>query len=252
MKWIHSLRLTLGFFAGMVVLLSFKVADTSNENSFLCAITAVVIACATMVQNDWRDRFHDTKKGICLAFDNPKKFFDLAVVLWALAGSLSLGLVLRDCNLGLLAWLLIASGLIYSETRKIPLASISLVCVTWASLVLFPIFIGPNSFQIGLLFFYLLLTIFGREIITDLKDVSADANYKWTIPQKLGIQKAEIIAIIFIMTGVIVMNLISIKALLGLPFTMVATVFLLKRKDYKISKTFFDLGMVTAILMLYM
>ena len=250
-EWAHSLRLTLGLFALALVLVSFKISNLSNENSWLCAITALATVCATMVQNDWRDRFQDTKKGIYLANNNPKKFFLLVIVLWVLAGSLSLILIYKNINPGILALLMIVSGLIYSETRKVPMLSIVLVCLTWASLVLFPVFPKCNSFQIWLLSIYLFLTIFGREIITDLKDIFVDRNYKWTIPQKLSIRQAEIVAVSLNLMGLIVAVMLSAKALLGIPFMLIALFFLFKRKDYRTSKTFFDLGMATVIIMLW-
>lgn len=250
-EWICSLRLSICLFPGVLVLVSFKIANLSMKHSWLCAITVVAIACATMVQNDWRDRFQDIKRRKYLAFNNPRKFFIFTVALWIITFILSAMLTAKNNNLGLLSCLMIAAGLIYSETRKIPMAPIILVCLTWASLVLFPIFLGNGSFQIWLLFIFVFITVFGREIITDLKDVSVDINYKWTLPLKLGIKQSEIIAGISIFAGMMTMGILSAKTLLDLPFMAMAMFFLLNRKDYKTSKYFLDIGIAIAVLMLF-
>lgn len=96
----------------------------------------------------------------------------------------------------------------------------------------------------------MLATVFGREVITDLKDFSADADYKWTFPQKLGKNRSEIIAGVAIFTGLIPAAMLSTQTLMAIPFMIMAMFFLLKRKDYKTSKHFLDAGITMAILML--
>ena len=239
----------MSIFAGALVLVSFKISHLPiNYKAWLCAITVVAIACATMVQNDWRDRVQDVKRGKRLAHDNPRKFFIFLLVMWTIAIAFSLVIIFMNNKLGLLALLMITSGLLYSETRKIVLAPILFVCVTGASSVLFPVFAGYNSFQTWLLFLAIFAVVFGREISNDLKDVFADKNYKWTLPQKLGTYYSKIIAGISVILGLMMAVIISPKALIGLPLIIVAVFKMIKQSDQEAFRLFLDIGMALSII----
>ncbi len=246
-KWLRSLRLTVCISAGVLVLVSFKISQLSLDQAWLCAVTVMAIACATMVHNDWRDRRQDAKRGKRLAHDHPGMFFIFLLYLWKTAVGLSVWMTIENNSMGLLAWLMIISGLIYSEIRKIPMMPILFVCVTGASAALFPVFAGHNLPQIWMLFLLVFIAIFVREISTDLRDISTDVGYKWTLPQKLGIQRTEIIIGISVFWGLLVAMIISPKTLISLPFVAIATFHILKRKDHKTFKIFLDMGIAATI-----
>lgn len=249
-EWIKSLRLSVCIFAGILSVVSFKICNIDTGKFWLCGVAVVVIACATMVHNDWRDRFHDVKKGKCLAVKNPKKYLAFDVAMWIIAVGLSIVVTTQNFRLSLLLWLATLSGLLYSETRRIPMVPIFLVSVTSASATLFPVSVFGSSLKPWLFFFAILMTIFGREIIKDLQDVNVDSGYKWTLPLKLGVGYSKILASVSIVAGLLIMATLSLKVILALPFTLFATYLLISKSRYQGSKRLADAGMVTALLMI--
>jgi len=249
-EWVKSLRLSICIFAGVLTLVGLKIGNLDPGQYWLCAIAVIAVSCATMVQNDWRDRFHDVSKGKNLAHNNPKKFLAFTVGMWIIAIGLSYAVTIQNFRLSLPLWLAITSGLIYSETRKIPMMPIFLVCATSASCALFPIFVGRNPQQVWLLAISVFLVIFGREMTKDLDDVSVDGNYKWTVPQKFGTDQSTVMAGVSIVLGLSTAAMISVSAIWGLPFMLLAAYCLVVRRRYKTSKTLIDAGMAVAIIAL--
>ena len=245
--WMRSLRLSVCIFASLLVFVSFKICHIASSNSLILGFGVLAIACATMVHNDWRDRFHDIRKGKTLAFSKPEKYILFDVMMWIIAFSITAAVSFQSPRQSLLLWAAIASGLAYSETRKIPMVPIFMVSFTSASATLFPNFGGHNSHKLWLFFFAILVVIFGREIIKDLEDVSVDKGYKWTLPQIIGNHWCEIIAGISLAVSFILMILLCSYVIIWLPFPMLSAFLLVFEHKHKLSKKFADVGMALAI-----
>jgi 4-hydroxybenzoate polyprenyltransferase len=249
MQWIKSLRLSICAFVPVLVLIGFsRLCNLSFEKAWLCGFAMLVIACATMVYNDWRDRFHDVRKGKTLAHTQPRKFFFFTVMIWLIAIVVSLAVYIDNPKLSVILWVAIALGLIYSETRKIPMVPIFIVSITSASPVLFPLFLGHSSPKMWLLFFVVGAIIFGRELIKDLEDVNVDHDYKWTLPLRVGTNFSERLAAACILVGWIFLSIISIKVFMALPLMLFAIYILIKRKEYSKSKKLLDINLAMGIL----
>jgi 4-hydroxybenzoate polyprenyltransferase len=144
-EWIKALRLPAVLLAGLLTLASFKISGLLLSEAILPALTVILVASAYMVQNDWRDRFHDVKKGKTLAFSQSNKFLLFVVIIWTLA-LVSIVLTWRqDDRFGVFLVSIFLLGLVHPETRRIALVPITLTAVISASSALFPVFIGRNS-----------------------------------------------------------------------------------------------------------
>jgi 4-hydroxybenzoate polyprenyltransferase len=251
-NWIKSLRLPACFFFGMLVMISFKISNLVSVQLWLYIGATFFISCAAMVQNDWRDRFHDLKKGKCLAHDNARRYLMLVRVMWIVALSFAVAITIQNINLAVLPWAMIIISLIYSETRAVFMLPTVLVALSSACSVLFPVFIDYHLPLVWLLFLSILLSALAREIVKDLEDLEIDISYKRTLPQKIGRRPSEFVAGLSMLFGIMTTVLISPMALAGLPFCAFAQFYLFKRRAYLISKRFFDAGLTTSILTLWM
>jgi len=172
--WIQSLRPAVSILAGLLTLASFKVAGLSSP-SWLIPGAVIAIFSAIMVHNDWRDRLQDVKKGKTLAATQLKKFLSLLISLWIVAVILTAIVWQQNIRFGILLALMILAGVIYSETRQIPMVPAILVAIASASPALFPVFIIDNSVRLWLFFSAVALVIFSREIIKDLIDLGVES-----------------------------------------------------------------------------
>lgn len=153
------------------------------------------IACATRLQNDWRDRYHDLQKGKTLASAHPKPFMATVLSFWAVCSLLVTTIAIQNRTSALLLVALALAGLLYSEARRIPWAPILLSAIASASPAFLPSALEADVGRLLPLFAVAALLIFGREILKDLEDKTFDAGYKWTIPLAYGYRTAKWLAI---------------------------------------------------------
>lgn len=194
MDYIKALRLPVCILAGMLTLCGFQLAVGSIQDAWLPALAIVVIASSTMVWNDYRDREHDRKKGKDFAFLNRWRFLAFGLALWLVSVVLSLAIgVFENWPMAYLALGITASGLVYSETRRLPFVPNALVALTAASPVLFPFAAGRHDFRLLLFFLAVVLAIHAREIAKDFDDVDIDPGYKWTLLQRVGQRRSLVV-----------------------------------------------------------
>lgn len=244
--WIKSLRLSLCFLAGLLTVAGFRLEEM--QTPWLVAITISFITCSTMLQNDWRDRHHDDRKGKLLALRYPRAFVILLFTFWVVAGGLILVVSIKNSNVGTVLIGIALAGLIYSETRQIPIVPVTLVALTSGSPALLSIVMGADGNQSWLLFLSTILIVFGREITKDIDDEEADNGYKWTIPLVVGKQWAKAIAIIVITAGLVVANQISVVILPAILLVTFGIALLACNVKPKVTRICMDIGIALAIL----
>jgi len=247
--WLKSLRLPITLLAGFLTVISFKLVHNIDK-ALLPTIVVIVIACATMVQNDWRDRINDRKKGKMLALDKPNHFFLWTASLWFIAITLVVSGCINNPQFGVLPILAILVGLAYSEARHIPLLSLLLTALTSAGPALFPTFLGFNSPLLIWLFIVAVVLILSREIVKDIDDVMIDRGYKKTFPTLVGVFKARIIAsLLIVVSGLIGWTIFHLWV--ELPFCLVAILYLVTYGNAETTKRWLDLGILTALVQLF-
>jgi len=246
--YVKALRLPIVFLAGLLCLVSFKISQIQHS-VFLPIIFTILLAGTCMVQNDWRDRKHDALKGKCFASKNEIPFLAFLLVLWSVTIVLAFVLMREQAEFGWLAMAGIFSGLVYSETRKIPLAPALLVGLTSASPTLFPATIAYSPIVL-LLFLSTTLLIFGREIIKDLDDLDYDKGYKWTLPIYVGSIRAKAIAGVFVLLASVLSVTLSLNTILGAIPIIVSVVYLLTDSDHKAAKKLIDIGVLLTLVSL--
>ncbi len=131
MGWILALRLHISVLAGLLAVASQKICK--QEVNVSIAVFVATAAAATMVHNDWRDRFHDLRKGKSFALTHAPFFLYFVVILWMLAGGQTVFLWKTKTFFGILSVAIMALGMIYSETRKMPFVPGLVVAIASAS-----------------------------------------------------------------------------------------------------------------------
>jgi 4-hydroxybenzoate polyprenyltransferase len=247
-QMIKALRVSMACLAVGLAVTAYRLERLPLSLSTLAAVFC--ITCATMLQNDWRDRYHDIKKGKSFASDHPRIFLLFLLSVWC-ACCLSVGVIaLQNGTLALLLAAMALAGLVYSETRKIPWTPVFLTAVTSASPALLPATVAADAAPALRLFAAAALLIFGREILKDLADKPFDDGHKWTIPLAYGNRTAKWLAIVSVIGGCLVAALISPLAIAGiLPAGMGAV---LSRRNLSLAtaKRWLDVGTALALLVL--
>lgn len=246
--WIKTLRLPIVIMGGLLAIISFRISEW-NIIGFLVAVFIIAAALATMAHNDWKDRFHDAKKGKNFALNNSNVLLRVVIFLWVIALFLLITLWIVNVSFGLLSILIIVSGLIYSEIRQIPLLPTILVAVTSASPVLYSIIISPSRSSYHL-FVAIIFFMLGREILKDLDDQHIDVGYKWTLPVKIGARKSKLVAGMLIFFALVVGVYTSIKIYFVAPLMLISIVCLVTDKNHKFAKKTVDCAMALILLIL--
>jgi len=247
--WFKSLRLSITLLAGFLTIISFKLVHHLGQ-ALLPTIVVIVIACATMVQNDWRDRINDRKKGKTLAYDKSHHFFLWVILWWGAAIALVVYGWRTDPAFGILPTLAILVGMVYSEIRRIPLISLLLTALTSAGPVLFPTFLGFGSPLLIWLFIVTFVLILSREVIKDIDDVMIDRGYKKTLPILVGVFKARIIASLLIVgSGLIAWMVFNLW--IELPLLLCVILYLVTYSDPETTKQWLDFGILAALIQLF-
>ena len=248
-NWIKSLRLSIVLLAGLLTVVSFKLVGHINE-SFLPTVITIFIAAATMMQNDLRDRFHDLKKGKTLATRNYNYFLSITVMLWLI----SLFLIFYNWRSNSISWslplLAVVVGLVYSETRRLPMIPIMLVSFTSAAPVLFPIFLGYSAPVLWYLYVITVLIILSREIIKDIEDSLIDSGYKWTLALYLGNDLFKWLFVIFLLGVSLVIALVYFQTIVIALFFIPTLVLLLVGRSTTLIKRAMDLGILATLIFL--
>lgn len=246
--WIKSLRLSVCVLASFLAITGFTLAGTGI--SWVAVMAVFFIASATMLQNDWRDRFHDIRKGKVLAYQHAGKFLALLSAFWLICGGLIALAAVHDTSVGVALAILAVAGIVYSETRMIPFVPIVLVSLASASPAALPLAAGASSEKLWLLFLSATLVVFAREITKDLDDKQIDGGYKWTIPLVFGEQRSRILAAIVVVAGLAAAAKVSLAILPAASLAVIAVVALVRGAEPSTSRKYLDAGMALVILTL--
>ncbi len=181
--YVKALRLPVCILGGLLVVVGYRLAGLGLSGAILPLVYTVVVASATMVWNDWRDRFHDVRKGRTFALQAGNKFLVFALSLWAVCLAFATLLLVGNLYQGILAFATLAAGLIYSETRMLLFVPNTMVALVSASPVLYA---TPVTYNATMIFLATACAIYAREIIKDMEDIGADEGYKRTLIQLAG------------------------------------------------------------------
>jgi len=208
----HALRLSMACLAVGLTVAAFRLAKLAPPLAILAAVFCIF--CAARLQNDWRDRFHDIKKGKTLASAHPRLFLLGVVASWGVCCMLVAAIAVQSAASALALAAIILAGVAYSETRGVPWLPICLSAGASAAPAFLPSAQGGIAPMLPL-FGAAALLVFGREILKDMEDEEFDGGYKWTIPLAYGNQAARRLAISSIAGGCVVVATISPLAVAG-------------------------------------
>ena len=246
--WVKSLRLFVCILASFLAITGFTLAATGI--SWVAVVAVFFIASATMLQNDWRDRFHDVRKGKMLVCQHAGTFLALLSAFWLVSGGLIAFAAVHDTSVGVALTILAVAGILYSETRMIPFVPIVLVSLASASPAALPLAAGASFEKLWLLFLSATLVVFAREITKDLDDKQIDGGYKWTIPLAFGEQGSRILAAVVIVAGLVAAAKVSLVILPAASLAVIAAVALVRGVKPSTSRKYLDAGMALVILTL--
>lgn len=244
--WLEPLRLSVCILAGLLASAGFILARQAISWTAVAAV--FFIAVSAMLQNDWRDRFHDVRKGRTLAYERPRAFFALLAAFWAAsAGAVAL-VAVREPRVALGLAALAFAGIVYSETRRLPLVPIAIVSLTSAAPAILPAAGGASAGRLWPLFAATALVIFAREVMKDLDDRAIDGGYKWTLPLALGERRARQLAAGAVFGGLAAAASVSPLVWPGAVLVGVASIALVRGTDALKVRNCLDTGMALVIL----
>lgn len=246
--WIKSLRLPVCFLATSLIVVSFRVNGANPP--WLTVVTVFFGCCLTMLQNDWRDRHHDSRKGKVLALEHPKAFLVFLFVFWAVPLGLVPVVFRENRTMGFALAFLVLPVAAYSEVRRIPMAPVVIVSLVYAAPALLPVVTGQGSVKSWLIFLSSALVIFGREISKDIDDQHIDPGYKWTIPLAISESRARVIAAVAVTMGVVAAVGVSAVTVPGVFVALIGVALLVRGSGQKVARICLDIGMALAVLML--
>jgi hypothetical protein len=245
---IKALRLSMACLAVGLAVTAFRLTRLPLSLSPLAAVFC--ITCATMLQNDWRDRYHDIKKGKTFASAHPRIFLLLLLSVWSACCLLVGAIALQNAGPALLLAAMAVAGLIYSETRKIPWAPIILTAITSASPAFLPATLAADASRTLPLFAAAALLVFGREILKDLADEKFDAGHKWTIPLAYGDRTAKWLAMLSVVGGCLIAAIISPLVVAGIFLAAIGVVLFWRNISPATAKSWLDTGVAVALAVL--
>lgn len=189
-----------------------------------CVIAGLVVAGLTsgiMLWNDYFDRYHDISKGRTLATRQPARFLAYVVAVWVLTLCGIAWVWMGNDRAGIVLGLMAVNGFFYGWFRVVPLLSGLSVAFSFAGLVLIAGAYATDvtSFDIGVLFFCILMMAFGRENTADLEDLDIDQRYKATLSVTFGRDAAiQVISVVTLMSIGAAMAITPLCAVV-IPFT---------------------------------
>lgn len=246
--YLKALRLPICILAGLLAIIGFRLSNFPI--SWMAVIAVVFISCSIMLQNDWRDRYHDILKGKILASSRPRAFLSFLLIFWII--SLILIIIVAMDNIyisgGLVVMVFI--GLVYSELRRVPMASNISVAIMFSVPVLSAALGNIDNQRMWLFFLSAALMLFGREVSKDIDDATIDNDYKWTIPLAIGKKKAKSITALTTLSGYIIVSAIFPLILCGAPFLIISTVSLFSQNNLRVSRVYMDIGIAIAMIII--
>ncbi len=243
-----ALRMTMACLAVGLAVSAFRLARL--QLSVLALASVFCIFCAARLQNDWRDRYQDVKRGKSFAFAHAKLFLLCLLSCWAVCCLLVGAVALQNGPLALLLAAMGLAGLLYSETRKLPWVPILISAITSASPAFLPSTLEPDMDRMLPLFAAAALYIFGREILKDLEDVRFDEDYKWTIPLAYGDRIARRLAVVSVAGACISVATISSLAVAGILAAAIGLVLFCRNISLGTTMNWLDAGAALVILAL--
>ena len=247
--WIQVLRLRIVFMAAVLSAIGFRI-NSIDSFPLLIPTFITVAGSATMAHNDWRDRFHDAKKGKSFAKRNSRTLAVFVSFLWIATFCLALAMFAIDAQFGVLSLALILLGLTYSEVRRVPLLSGAFVALS----ATFPVMYSMTVVSSEPIWFLSIATfsfIWGREILKDIDDQHVDSGYKTTIPVLVGSKRSNVVVGMIYLVALGFIIRISLYTLIIIPLIAAAVSNLLMNKDHKPVKKFGDIVMVLTLVILF-
>lgn len=188
MGYVQSLRLIASITLGCMTLVGFQFAGVSlTIREYFAALTVVAVSFATMIQNNYDDRYFDAKyKGKSYALEN-RNYTYFLLFHWTMALIMLAVLSYFDIGYGLVGIVAATIGMFYSKTYKIPLLPMVAVALANTLTLAFPVAIEAISLtQVSALFALSFSLWCLREIYKDEEDKNVDRLHKWTIPSQFG------------------------------------------------------------------
>ncbi len=246
--WIKPLRFTSVLMGALLATVGFVVSGIKFELPFLTTILFVLAAgTATMVNNDWEDRFHDAKKGKVFALKNNRAFGKFNRVLWGFAILSVIAQFAVNINFGLLSVALLFVGLNYKAVYRYPLLPGLLVALMATGPLAFAQMVRASS-EVWILIFGTFLLVFGREVIKDIYDMKIDGGYKWTLPLAVGEKSSRILVAALYFAAFLPAIRITPYVFIVTPLFIITAVFSLSGKSSKLTKTAGDISLVIGLL----
>jgi len=245
---IKALRLPECLLVVALGIISFKYA--SIPFNILVLITLFFVIASTMLQNDWRDRFHDIAKSKTFAHEEPALFLRLLILFWVICCGLIMILFIQHPSTASLLLVMALVGAFYSEARRVPLLSVIIVSLTSASPLLLPLTFGASFATITNLFIATVLILFGRETLHDIADMAADKGYKQTVPVIMGDKFARIVLTIALIIGCGFVVAVSPFALIGVAFIVLGLMNVTKDALVIQVRKRIDIGLVLLVVIL--
>lgn len=206
-EWIKPLRVLPSLTGFMTSMAAFALTlHHLDPMVWLFSIDCFTCMCATMVINNYIDRYHDVLKGNTFAFDHAKAFLRFTVACWLVEAVMLTILFTYDWRLGTLALFRALIGFTYSWMRKLPLVPIiSLAAVFVTGAITPAILAWPD--RIALMFSIVgAFVITARECHKDMEDCEADRQDGWktTIATIWGNLVAALVGRILILVSLLV------------------------------------------------
>lgn len=185
MPWVNTLRPMAALLSGLITIAGFRLVEMTI--AWWAVLAVFTGTMATMVENDWHDRYADRLKHKPLAYDNQTEFFRWRCTLWGLCLLLISRTSYDYPAMGVLLFGLVIVSWAYAYVYHRPLLPGILVALAYAAPVLLPVAEDISSVHSWYLFATIALTIYAIEITNDLDDVAIDRlGYKWTWPVAVG------------------------------------------------------------------
>lgn len=198
---------------------AFRIAGVALPPVVVPAVFA--IACVARLQNDWRDRRHDRRKGRHAAWARPGAFLACLLGVWAVCCALIAVAAVQNLWLGALLAAMALAALLYSEIRRIPWAPLATAAVTSAAPAVLPVALHAGDSRPFVLAAAAGLLIAAREILKDIEDCRIDPGYKWTVPVALGETAGRRLACAGVMAGGALAVVVAPLAALAAPAFLV-------------------------------
>lgn len=246
--WIMVTRPVIPSMASGLVFLTFHQAEQNLENAWLPALQVWVTSSATMVQNNYIDRFHDAKEGRMYAFEHPVTSLVLTYIWWTLAVIVTVINGIAGGWLYLLAGtLLCAIGSSYSYLRKFVMIPTLATSLAGAGVISYAWISNPSHWELGWWIPLVMCVLFPRELYKDLKQIIIDRFWKRTIATEFGWEVAQNTAqLVLTISFFLIFAMREQLTTTGWSISLLGTAVVLNliRYNYKLSYNLTDIGIL--------